>query len=125
MSGNDAGRRALNSMNYFLLRGIFKENYPESVKEELSYFLEGVVLSLTRTGCKDIDAIEALYDYAYQEISEGEYAEDIASIPSAIRDWCQENTDLDDSDITQIFRFYGELCCDIIENKLKNIEQEM
>jgi len=125
MNGNDAGRRALNSMNYFLLRGIFKENYPESVKEELSYFLEGVVLSLTRTGCKDIDAIEALYDYAYQEISEGEYTEDIASIPSAIRDWCQENTDLDDGDITAIFQFYGNLCCNIIENEHNNTEQEM
>lgn len=122
---NNVENRALNSMNYFLLRAVFKEDYPESIKEELSFFLEGISVSLQRSDMADKIAMSSLYHYAYQEIDEGEYEDDISEIPNRIRNWCEENTDLTDDEITKIFQFYGTVCCDVIEKRNKEFQQEL
>ena len=111
----DMGRASLNSMNYIFLRSVFKDDYPEHIKEELSSWLEYVVHSLNCLNCDDIDMTEYLFSCAYDEINEGEYTENIEDVPAKIEEYCKEYTDLDERHIATLCNFYHDICQSILE----------
>lgn len=119
----DMGKAAINSMNYFFLMSVFKEDYPQSVKEEISGWLEYVTKGIDRCNAEDADLTEALFDYAFQEINEGEYIQDVSFVPLYIEQYCKEETDLDERQIITLCNFYSEVCDCVLEREGKSDER--
>lgn len=112
--------RALSSMNYLFLQNVFHNNYPESVKNEISYFLDSFARAIQRSNSEDIENIDMLYDYTYQEFNEGFYYTDMITAVCQLEDYLENYTDLDEKQIDSLLNFYNTVIEDL--EKLNELE---
>ena len=113
-------QRALSSMNYIFLRAATdKELYPESVTEELSYFLSGLAKDLDEDAHHfSIILRHVLKDYIYQELNESDYlvsGYDASKFVKNIRSFCYRHLDLDDHEIRVICDYYQSIAEEVLE----------
>lgn len=108
-------QRAVSSMNYFFLRAVFKEEYPDSITEELPYFLNGIVTNIKNDPKKEMEESKYLYDYIFQEIDEGDYTDSLDEVPQKIKEFCMNLSDMDEDDIDLLSAFYKDVCENVRE----------
>ena len=111
-------QRTVSSMNYFFLRAIFKEEYPDSITEELPYFLNGIVINIKNDPEKETAESKYLYDYVFQELDEGDYTNSLDEVPQKIKEFCMNLDDMDEYDIDILCAFYKDICKDVREKWL-------
>lgn len=116
-------RRAVSSMNYIFLRAVFKENYSDSITEELPYFLNGVVINIKNDPERETEESGYLYEYIFQEIDEGDYSENLIEIPQKIKEFCMKLDDMQDDDIDLLCSLYREVCEDV-KKKWESLEDK-
>lgn len=108
-----SAKRGMSSMNYLFLRAaIMKEEFPELITNEITFFLEGIYQDLS--GKVDRMAFSLLYDYVFQELNEGAYLDDLDTFREQIKAFCNE-LDLDDEEIEKICLFYNEVAENVID----------
>ena len=102
-------RRAISSINYIFLRASTGlEIYPESITEELGFFLSGLANDLgNTTRSLYLIPISVLKGYVKEELSEGTYLPlHMQEFSEKIRSFCYENTDLSEEEIDIVCNFY-------------------